>query len=139
MPTTLHPEYLSSLPDWLMARDILAGERRIKAAGEKYLTRLTDQSDDEYEAYRRRATFFNATARTAEGYLGLVYRRPPTIRLPTKMPPSAAPWPCSNRTPTCAAQRWRCMPSTSSAKSSPSAAAAPLSILPAKTKIAPTS
>ena len=33
-------------------------------------------------AYRARASFFNATARTADGYLGLLFRRPPFIKVP---------------------------------------------------------
>jgi hypothetical protein len=44
--------------------------------------RLNDQSDDEYHNYRARASFFNATARTTEGYVGLLFRRPPFLKLP---------------------------------------------------------
>jgi len=77
-----HAEYDAALPGWLRARDILAGELRVKAAGEKYLPRLEGQSNPEYEAYRARALFFNATARTAEAYVGMVYRRAPAERRP---------------------------------------------------------
>ncbi len=35
-----------------------------------------------YLAYRNRAAFFNATCRTAEGYSGLIFRRPPLIKAP---------------------------------------------------------
>ncbi|HEV2436799.1 MAG TPA: DUF4055 domain-containing protein [Verrucomicrobiae bacterium] len=82
-----HPDYDASLPPWLRARDVLAGEDAVKVAGEKYLPRLESQSDDEYKAYRARAAFFNASARTAEGFIGLVCRRPPFIKVPE--PPSA--------------------------------------------------
>ena len=61
-----HPEYDASLPAWQRARDVLAGEDAVKAAREKYLPRLDSQSDEEYVSYRKRAAFFNATARTAE-------------------------------------------------------------------------
>lgn len=54
----------------------------MKSAGEKYLPRLETQSDDEYLAYRTRASFFNATARTADAYVGLLFRRPPFVKLP---------------------------------------------------------
>jgi hypothetical protein len=37
---TTHPEYDASLPSWLRARDVLAGEDAVKAGGEKYLPRL---------------------------------------------------------------------------------------------------
>src|SRR5436853_903393 len=77
-----HPQYDASLPAWQRARDVLAGEDAVKAAGERYLPRLDSQSDGEYAAFRERASFFNATARTAEGYVGLIFRRPPFVRTP---------------------------------------------------------
>jgi hypothetical protein len=77
-----HPEYDASLPAWLRARDVIAGEDAVKSAGEKYLPRLEAQTDEEYSAYRARASFFNATARTADGYLGLLFRRPPFVKVP---------------------------------------------------------
>ena len=76
-----HPEYDASLPGWQRARDVLAGEDAVKAAGEKYLPRLDSQSDEEYASYRKRAAFFNATARTLEEYLDLIFRRAPTTTL----------------------------------------------------------
>lgn len=80
---SLHPDYLEMLNAWSRARDVIAGEDAVKAAGEKYLLRLDSQSDDEYAAYRCRASFFNATARTADGYVGQIFRRAPFIKLPT--------------------------------------------------------
>ncbi|MBI1178771.1 DUF4055 domain-containing protein [bacterium] len=77
-----HLEYEEALPKWNRARDVIAGEDAVKAAGVRYLSRLDSQSDEEYLAYKSRASFFNATARTAEGYLGLVFRRPPFIKRP---------------------------------------------------------
>lgn len=79
---TTHPEYDANLAVWLRARDVLVGEDAVKAGGEKYLARLDDQTDEEYHAYRSRASFFNASARTADGYLGLVFRRPPFVKVP---------------------------------------------------------
>jgi len=38
-----HPDYDVTLPDWLRARDVLAGEDAVKSAGEKYLPRLDSQ------------------------------------------------------------------------------------------------
>ena len=67
---------------WLRARDVIAGEDAVKSAGEKYLPRLEAQTDEEYDAYRARASLFNATARTADGYLGLLFRRAPFIKVP---------------------------------------------------------
>ncbi len=79
---SLHPEYLEMLNAWSRARDVIAGEDAVKAAGERYLMRLDSQTDEEYAGYRARASFFNATARTADGYIGLIYRRSPFIKLP---------------------------------------------------------
>ena len=77
-----HPDYDSAAIEWSRARDVLSGEDAVKAAGEKYLPRLDSQTDDEFAAYRKRASFFNATARTAEGYVGLMFRRPPFVKVP---------------------------------------------------------
>jgi len=67
-----HPDYNANLPAWSRTRDVLAGEDAVKAAGEKYLPRLDSHNDEEYAAYRARASFFGATARTQ--YLDLVSR-----------------------------------------------------------------
>src|SRR6478735_4521968 len=72
-----HSEYSARLAEWVRARDVLAGEDAVKAASEKYLPRLDSQSDEEYAAYKARASFFGATARTLEEYLDLVFRRAP--------------------------------------------------------------
>ncbi|HTD67749.1 MAG TPA: hypothetical protein VK846_14585, partial [Candidatus Limnocylindria bacterium] len=79
---SLHPDYLEVLPAWARARDVIAGEDAVKAAREKYLPRLDSQTDAEFDAYRARASFFNATARTADGYSGQIFRRSPFIKLP---------------------------------------------------------
>jgi hypothetical protein len=71
---SLHPQYLEMLNAWSRARDVLAGER--------YLLRLDSQTDDDYAAYRSRASFFNATAPTPDGYIGQIFRRAAFIKLP---------------------------------------------------------
>ena len=75
-----HSEYDAHLPAWLRARDVIAGEDAVKTGGVRYLPRLDSQNDEEYAGYKERAAFFNATARTAEGYVGLIFRRPPFIK-----------------------------------------------------------
>ena len=54
----------------------------MKLGGIKYLPRLDSQSDNEYLGYKSRAGFFNATSRTAEGFLGRLFRRDPEVKLP---------------------------------------------------------
>jgi len=61
----------------------LAGEDAVKAVGAKYLPRLDGQSDEEFAADVKRACYFNASARTCEAYLGLMFRRPPSVKLPS--------------------------------------------------------
>ncbi len=77
-----HPDYDANLATWSRARDVVSGEDAVKAAGVRYLPRLDSQTDDEFDAYKGRASFFNATSRTAEGYVGLIFRRPPFIKTP---------------------------------------------------------
>ena len=79
---TTHPDYDATLAAWSRARDVIAGEDALKSGGVRYLPRLDSQSDEEYAAYKERAAFFNATARTAEGYVGLIFRRPPFVKTP---------------------------------------------------------
>ena len=76
-----HPDYDAAGPEWARARDVLAGEDAVKAGGEKYLPRLDCQTDQEFDAYVKRASYFNASARTSEAYLGLMFRRPPFVKL----------------------------------------------------------
>jgi hypothetical protein len=78
---SVHAENTARLAEWSRARDVLAGEDAIKTAGEKYLPRLDSQIDEEYGAYKARASFLGATARTLEEYLDLVFRRAPATCL----------------------------------------------------------
>jgi hypothetical protein len=77
-----HGDYDAALPGWIRARELLAGEDAVKAAGAKYLPRLEAQSDEEYEAYEGRACFFNTTRRAADAFVGLVFRKAPFVRIP---------------------------------------------------------
>ncbi len=77
-----HQVYEANIVAWQRARDVFAGEDAVKSAAEKYLPRLDCQDDTEYRAYKNRASFFNASARTADGFVGLIFRRDPTFKLP---------------------------------------------------------
>ncbi len=77
-----HPDYDANAMQWLRARDVLAGEDSVKAAGARYLPRLESQTEDEFAAYKNRASFFNATARTSDAYNGLIFRRAPFVKVP---------------------------------------------------------
>lgn len=63
-------------------RDFLAGEDTVKKAGERYLRRLADQTPEEFESYKDRATFLNATCRTHNGLVGQIFLKDPDLTLP---------------------------------------------------------
>ena len=79
-----HPQHIANLVSWTRARAVIAGEDAIKAGAELYLPRLDSQTDADYKAYKERACFFNATGRTLEGFLGLLFRRNPEIKYPNQ-------------------------------------------------------
>ena len=56
-------DYDANLAAWLRARDVIAGEDVVKAAGERYLPRLDAQTDEEYAVYKHRAPSIKATSR----------------------------------------------------------------------------
>ena len=82
-----HPDYDENLDAWLRIRDVLAGDRALKRGGEKYAARLDSQSDDEFRAYVERGFFYNATARTVSGFVGMIFRRPTVLQLPAPAHP----------------------------------------------------
>jgi hypothetical protein len=77
-----HPDYDANAAAWQCARDVIAGEAAVKAAGERYLPRLESQTDDDYKTYKMRAAFFNATARTLDALSGLVFRADLSLKIP---------------------------------------------------------
>src|SRR5258705_12388647 len=77
-----HPDYDSTFLKWQRARAVLAGEDAVKDARETFLPRVQSHTPSEYDAYRKRASFFNATARTAAAFVGMIFRRPPFVKFP---------------------------------------------------------
>lgn len=78
-PNVKHPFYEDMRDEWEKCRDCYAGEKQVKFQGTKYLPRLGDQTDDQYNNYRMRAQFYGATNRTVEAYLGMIFRKPVTF------------------------------------------------------------
>ena len=79
---TTHPLYDTFLSKWERCRHVTDGADAVKSAGEKYLPKLGGQDYDEYNAYKTRAFFYGATARTVQAYSGLVFRKDPTVTSP---------------------------------------------------------
>ena len=59
-----HPEYKARAEDWIKCRDAFEGQSAIKAAGVKYLPKLSEQTIDDYNAYKTRALFYSITSKT---------------------------------------------------------------------------
>ncbi len=74
---------------WQRCRDASDGQDAIHAGSTLYLPKLTGQKDQEYKAYRDRTPFFNATARTIDGLVGMVYRKYPKTIVPAAFQPIA--------------------------------------------------
>lgn len=79
---TQHSDYMRMSGKWKRCRDVAAGQDAVHEAGCAYLPRLKDQTDDDYNAYKMRATFYNATWRTIAGLIGMLYRKPPVKEVP---------------------------------------------------------
>jgi hypothetical protein len=68
-----------------MCRDAFEGQGAIKAAGESYLPKLTEQSVAEYNAYKNRALFYSITNKTVSALVGMATTKAPTLTYPTDM------------------------------------------------------
>ena len=82
---TQHSEYTKYQPKWKRAADVIEGQDAVHQAGTAYLPKLKDQADEDYQAYVKRAGFYNATWRTIAGLVGMVFRKPPTQDLPAAL------------------------------------------------------
>ena len=84
-PDTQHSEYSDALDRWQKCRDCIAGEDAVHKSGEKYLPKLSGQDTSEYAAYVKRTPFYNATARTIDGLVGMLFRKEPIVTAPAAM------------------------------------------------------
>ena len=85
--TFTRSEYTAARYRWRLVRDVCKGSETIKAAGDYYLPRpnASDESQDNkarYDAYKKRAVFYNATGRTKHSLVGAVFRTWPTLTVP---------------------------------------------------------
>lgn len=80
---TLHGEYIARIDEWQTLRDVLAGSRAVKAAGERYLPALAGQKytpqpgtgKNAYDNYLLRTKFYAATARTQQALGGIILHK----------------------------------------------------------------
>lgn len=82
-----HSGYEAFAEKWFKTRCAVEGQSAVHKAGEKFLPRLTNQTDNDYNAYKLRATYFNATGRTLDGLVGMVFRKEMKKDFPTALEP----------------------------------------------------
>lgn len=81
-----HPLYVANMARWKRCRDCYEGEDAVKEAGMAYLPKIDpSQSDAEYRAYKQRAPYYEAVARTVDGFVGAISRKPHHIQLPDSL------------------------------------------------------
>lgn len=76
---SLHPQYKARATEMRDCRAAFEGERAIKMAGETYLPRLRDQTNNDYDAYKKRALFFSITSKTVTALVGMAMFRLPIV------------------------------------------------------------
>lgn len=81
-----HPKFNEHVDEWITCRDSVAGERAVKAAGERYLPMLAGMDPDEYQKYKTRASFHNASQRTVKGLSGSIFRKKMKVEYPGQKP-----------------------------------------------------
>lgn len=90
---TKHPQYLDFSYDWQLMRDSFLGEKYIKRQGAVYLPPTQSMKEDGiygsqfYEIYKTRAVYHDFVNTAVEASLGVMHRKPPMIRVPSKLDP----------------------------------------------------
>lgn len=79
---TPHPDFTAHRAAWRKQRTFKEGGDAVKAAGEDFLPRLSDDNDQDYKEYRDRALFYGATGRTLQALAGSVFRKEPIVEFP---------------------------------------------------------
>ena len=78
---SLHPLYIERADPWQTVSDCLAGSRKVKQCGSRYLPYLHEQENADYLAYKSRAVFFGVCARALSSYVGFVFKDNPDVQL----------------------------------------------------------
>lgn len=84
---TLHRDYGKYAKKWRRCRDVAAGQDNIHGGGTLYLPILKEQELTDYLAYVARTPFYNATWRTIAGFIGMMFRKEPTLEVPKGLEP----------------------------------------------------
>jgi hypothetical protein len=83
---SVHTDYAFWSPWWQKLEDITGGHPFIKAGGQTYLPKPRAQRAQDYNDYAELATFFNATGRTLNAIIGILFRKPAQpVNIPTSL------------------------------------------------------
>lgn len=82
-----HKQYDRFVTKWRRVRDAVAGQDAIYAGATLYLGKLQDEEEGEYQKRLKRTPFYNATWRTMAAFVGMMFRKPPTLEVPDKLKP----------------------------------------------------
>ena len=86
MPVTdTHPLYNATIKQSTLTSDVIAGDDAVKAKKERYVPKLSEQSQEEYNSYLNRPVLKNYTARVLEGLLGLALSKEIQIGIPSSL------------------------------------------------------
>ena len=77
-------------PEWKRNRDMIEGERSIKAESAVYLPRDAGLDDEQFRNILLRTPFTPGASRVHEGLMGLVFRKPPITKAPDQFEPLMA-------------------------------------------------
>lgn len=78
-----HKNYDRFAKKWKRVRDICAGQDEIHAATVAYLPMLVDEENGEYLKRIQRTPFYNASWRTMASFVGMLFRKPPKLEVPS--------------------------------------------------------
>lgn len=78
-PDFKHPDYVKNMGYWRRCRLVIEGTDAVKDAGVEFLPMLGGQDPMEYEKYKGRALFFEASGRTTQGLLGALCGKEPQL------------------------------------------------------------
>jgi len=83
--TSENQSYTERRQQWQKIRDVIEGEDQVKEQATIYLPQPSAQNSNQYEAYKKRASFYGVSERTLRGMVGLIFRNEPQITLPTRL------------------------------------------------------
>lgn len=82
-----HKDYSLFQDKWRRVRDVVAGQDAIYAGTTLYLPQLAEESWTDYLKRLKRTPFYNASWRTMAAFIGMMFRKPPILEVPSKIEP----------------------------------------------------